>query len=142
MSDSATSDSAEPDVSGAQWVTFTAEQAEWVQGPYGETAVVWGNPTSGPYGSFNRIPAGTVIPPHLHTHDNQLVVIEGTVFSYRVDDDEQTRSRALPAGSVIYEVATAPHVLAISDDGPAMIYSTQTGPLDLTLVEDDDPGHG
>lgn len=136
MSDSA----ATPDVPGAEWVSVSADSLTWVEGPYGQTATVWGDPASGAYGSFNKLPAGTVIPPHTHSHDAQLVVIEGTLRSYLLDDDSDTRAKAYPAGSFVYEPADAPHVLAVDPGGPATVYTTQGAALDLTLVEEDDPG--
>lgn len=136
MSDTA----ATPDQPSAQWVSVTADSLTWIEGPYGKTATVWGDPATGPYGSFNRLEAGMVIPPHTHSHDNQLVVIEGTLRSYRLDDDAETRATAYPAGSFVYEPADAPHVLAVDPGGPATVYTTQASPLDLTLVEEDDPG--
>lgn len=131
---------ATPDRPHADWVAVTADSLTWVEGPYGETATVWGDPATGPYGSFNRLPAGTVIPPHTHSRDNQLVVIDGTVHNYRLDDDDDARATAYSAGSFIYEAADAPHVLAVDESGPATVYTTQAAALDLTLVEQDDPG--
>lgn len=127
-------------VPGAEWVALSLDDVTWIEGPYGKTAVVWGDPESGPYGSLNRFEAGTVIPPHTHSSDNQLVVVEGTIHNYRVDDDDTTRAKSYPVGSFVYEVAGAPHVLAVDPAGPATVYITQAAPLDLTLVEDDDPG--
>jgi hypothetical protein len=125
---------------GAEWVAISPDSLTWVEGPYGETAIVWGDPQSGPYAAFNRFPAGTVIPPHTHSADNQLVVVDGTLHNYRLDDDADVRAASYPAGSFIHETADVAHVLAVDPSGPATVYITQDAPLDLNLVEQDDPG--
>lgn len=124
----------------AAWLCTAPADLEWTDTPYGQTALAWGDPETGPYGSFNRFPAGTVIPPHTHTDDNQLVVVEGILHNYRLTDDGPTRARSYPAGTFLYEVGGVPHVTAVDPAGPCTVYVTQTGPLDFTMVEQADPG--
>jgi len=112
----------------------------WADTPYGQTAVAFGDPEIGPYGSFNRFPAGTVIPPHTHSNDNQLIVVEGILHNYQLTDDGQTRARSYPAGTFLYEVGGVPHVTAVDPAGPCTVYVTQNGPLDFTMVDEPDPG--
>jgi hypothetical protein len=77
----------------------------------------------------------------VHHHDNQLIVVEGVLHNYRLTDDEETRARAYPVGSFLYEVADTPDVTAVDDGGPCTVYVTQLGPLDAETVDQPDPGY-
>jgi hypothetical protein len=109
---------------------------------FGHTALAWGDPETGPHGSFNRFPAGSVIPPHTHSHDNQLIVVEGLLHNYRLSDEPDVRARAYPTGSFLYEIGNTPLVIAVDPSAPCTVYVTQNGPLDFTMVQAPDPGYG
>lgn len=41
-------------------------------------ATVWGNPATGAFGAFLRLPAGFASPLHTHTHPMKVVFVSGT----------------------------------------------------------------
>jgi hypothetical protein len=77
--------------------------------------------------------------PHTHSHDTQLIVVEGILHNYQLTDDEDTRARAYPAGTFLYEVGNTPHVTAVDPAAPCTVYVTQNGPLDFIMVDQPDP---
>ena len=128
------------DTDSPAWLCVPPADLQWTATPFGETAVVWGDPEAGPYGSFNRFPADTVIPPHTHTHDNQLVVVSGILHNYALTDDAEVRARSYPPGSFLYETGGTEHVTAVDPSGPCVVFVTQNAPLDFVMVDAEDPG--
>jgi pimeloyl-ACP methyl ester carboxylesterase len=93
-----------------------------------QTVVLKGNPVeAGLYTILLRVPAHTKIAVHDHPDDRVAVVISGTWFFGYGEQQEATRLKALPAGSVYTEPPHRPHFAETRDD-PVVVQITGYGP--------------
>ena len=94
----------------------TPDRLTWVRDPRGyEQALIVGDPEkSGLYAAHVRFPAGLRIAPHFHPDERIVTVLSGTVYFGYGERFDETRMRALPAGSVWTEPARQPHLAAES----------------------------
>lgn len=114
-------------------VQTAPEQLKWVTDPRGyQQAVIVGDPAKpGMYAAHIRFPANLRIAPHFHPDDRIVTVLSGTVhFGYGERFDE-SRLRALPAGSVWTEPAGQPH-FAWAKDGEVLLQVIGNGPSGTT----------
>ena len=68
--------------SGKPPVLMPAGDLKWVDNPAvkgAKIAVLWGDPKTGAYGAFKKVPAGFKFGLHSHTADQQVVMISGTI---------------------------------------------------------------
>ena len=93
-------------------------------------AVLWGDPTKGPYGAITRFTKGTKVPWHTHSHDIKAVVISGT-FLYDSGSGEQR----LGPGSFVQERSSIKHTTAASADSDLMFFEEGAGPFDIKMVK-------
>ena len=99
------------------------------------TTVLAGDPAAaGPYTIALRVPAHTVIAPHVHRDDRSAVVVSGTWwFGYGpVDSKEQLK--ALGPGSFYTEPGGQAH-FARTGDQAVVVYITGTGPSDTRYLD-------
>lgn len=111
------------------------DQLKWVTDPRGyQQAVIVGDPAKpGMYAAHIRFPANLRIAPHFHPDDRIVTVLSGTVhFGYGERFDE-SRLRALPAGSVWTEPAGQPH-FAWAKDGEVVLQVIGNGPSGTTAT--------
>jgi quercetin dioxygenase-like cupin family protein len=111
------------------------DQLTWAQDPRGyDQAVIVGDPTKpGMYAARIRFARNLRIAPHFHPDDRIVTVLSGTVlFGYGEQFDE-TKMRALPAGSVWTEPAKQPH-FAWARDGEVVLQVIGIGPSGTTPV--------
>lgn len=94
-----------------------------------ETAVLAGNPNApAPYVQRIRIPASHKLAPHSHPNKARMVtVLSGTLYFAYGDKFDETKLKAMPAGSFFTEPRNMPHyamtkgeevVLQLSAIGP------------------------
>jgi quercetin dioxygenase-like cupin family protein len=86
-------------------------------------AVLWGDPTRGPYGTINRFSKGTRSGLHTHSHDIEVVVISGT-FVY----DSGTGEKRLGPGSYLFEPAGLKHTAGAGEDADRTLSSVASRP--------------
>jgi quercetin dioxygenase-like cupin family protein len=105
------------------------DQLTWVADPRGyQQAVVVGDPAKpGMYAAHIRFPAGLRIAPHVHPDDRIVTVLSGTVHVGYGERFDESRLRALPAGSVWTEPARQPH-FAWAKDGDVLLQVIGQGP--------------
>lgn len=107
----------------------TPDDLKWAKQPAGfEVATATGNPQQrGMYSNQVRFPAGTKIMPHFHPDERIIVVLSGTVYFGYGETFDESKMKALPAGSVWTEPAKQPH-FAWAKDGEATIQVIGNGP--------------
>ena len=111
------------------------DQLRWVADPRGyQQALIVGDPAKpGMYAAHIRFPANLRIAPHFHPDERIVTVLSGTVhFGYGERFDE-SRLRAMPAGSVWTEPAKQPH-FAWAKDGEVVLQVIGIGPSGTTAT--------
>jgi len=113
----------------------TPDRLTWVRDPRGyEQALIVGDPEkSGLYAAHIRFPAGLRIAPHFHPDERIVTVLSGTVYFGYGERFDETRMRALPAGSVWTEPARQPH-FAWAKEGEVVVQVIGIGPSGTTPV--------
>ena len=107
----------------------------WVAQPAGfQTARIAGDPTKpGMYALRVKFPAGFRIQPHFHPDERIVTVLSGTVYFAYGEQFDETKVRALPAGSVYTEPARQPH-FNWAKDGEVIIQVIGNGPSGTTPI--------
>jgi quercetin dioxygenase-like cupin family protein len=108
----------------------------WAPGPAGALlATVVGDSTKpGTYVVRAKFPAGFRVPPHFHPDDRIVTVLSGTVYVGYGEQFDESKMKALPAGSVWTEPANQPH-FAWAKDGEAVIQTLGYGPSGTTPIK-------
>ena len=95
-------------VLAAEKVATPASELKWVDNPAmkgASQAVLWGDPTKGAYGTMKKVPGGTLMGLHTHSHDTKAIVVAGTIeFAF-----EGEAKKDMGAGSFVSIPGGAPH---------------------------------
>jgi quercetin dioxygenase-like cupin family protein len=86
-----------------------------------------GDPMSGPFGALRRVPAGFESPMHRHSHDEWVVVLQGTSVHWVQDQSRETAPR-VSAGDFLMMPAGVNHVSAATDDEDCLEVITMAAP--------------
>lgn len=107
--------------------------------PGAQAAVLIGHPAkAGPFVMRLKFPAGFVVPPHRHSKDEFLTVIEGSFAVSAGEKLDQAAMKPLPPASFIHLPAGMPHYARA--EGGAVVQINGTGPFDVTYLDpSDDP---
>jgi Domain of unknown function (DUF4437) len=117
------------DLAALTWVVDPANP----NGP--QTAILAGDPKKPAlYTSRIKIPAQLKVPPHWHPDDRMVLVISGTLYFGHGDTFDETKLKALPAGSFYAEPARQPH-FAWAKESEVIIQVTAVGPAGTTPVQ-------
>lgn len=125
-------------------VIVNAQEVKWAPAPTSipsgaQAAVLYGDP--GKEGLFSlrlKLPTGYAIPPHTHSKPEIVTVISGTFGLGMGEKADQSKGRALPAGSFFALSPGTVHFAWADED--TVIQLNSTGPWDLTYVNpQDDP---
>jgi len=92
-----------------------------------QIGTVWGDPATGPHGSFLRLPKGFVSPVHLHSGDYYGVVVTGTVTNAEAGQ----REVPLGPGSYYFQKANTDHVTKCLGTADCLIYISQFSAFDF-----------
>ena len=95
-------------VAAEKGVVSPASEYKWVDSTVmkgAQQSVLWGDPAKGGYGAIKKIPGGTVLGMHTHSHDQKVVVISGTI-DFNFDGEAK---KELGAGSYVSIPGGAPH---------------------------------
>ena len=118
---------------------LTAEELKFRRNPAtgSEIAVVHGDPSKpGPFILRVRYPDGLKAMPHSHPADTYVTVLEGTLYFAEGQTFDESKLKAYPAGSFIFEKANAPHYQMAK--GTVVFQAQGTGPNAFNFV---DPQH-
>ncbi len=132
--------SSEPEPSSTQLVADTiaipTSDIKWVDEPWGgKTALVWGDPKTGPSGYFIYHPPGFKMPPNVtitHTANMRAVILSGWMKVWQDGNNEADVAR-LEAGSFFLKPGGVPHFEAHSADEATTVYVTYDQPRDTFL---------
>jgi quercetin dioxygenase-like cupin family protein len=124
---------------------LTPQEVKWGPSPPSmpkggaEIAVLYGDPTKdGLFAMRIKMPKGYHIPPHNHPKPEVVTVISGTFGLGTGDKADQSKAKALPAGSFFAMSPGMNHFGYAIDE--AIVQVNSTGPWGLTYVnEKDDP---
>lgn len=112
------------------------DELVWTTSPRGfQTAKIVGDSKkAGTYVVRVLFPAGLHTQPHFHPDDRVVTVLSGTMYFGYGDQFDETKMKALPAGSVWTEPANQPH-FSWAKDGEAVIETIGTGPSGTTNIQ-------
>ncbi len=98
-------------------------------------ATVYGDPAKpGMFVQRYKLPAGLKLMPHSHPDSPRTVaVMSGTLYYALGDKWDETKMRALPAGTFFTEAPNAAHY-AWAKDGEVVLQLTSAGPTGTVLV--------
>ena len=96
-----------------------------------ETAVLHGDPAKPNADVLLRIPAGYVIPPHIHSSAERMMLVSG-----RLDVRYQGAQPAtLLPGTYAFGPAKLPHTATCMKAEPCTLFIAFEGPVDVTAYE-------
>ena len=97
-------------------------------GEHGElhAAPAYGDLRQGPHGTFIKMPAGYVSPPHVHTEDYWAVVVSGVMVNKTPDGPDVL----LPAGSYYFQKGGETHVTKCTSADGCIFFVSQNGKFD------------
>jgi quercetin dioxygenase-like cupin family protein len=92
----------------------------------------------GPFVARLKFPAGFVLPPHVHTADENVTVLAGTVMSGRGETFDKGKTRTLTAGAFGVTPAGTAHFSQAPDGATLQIHGI--GPFTVRYIDPrDDP---
>ena len=105
-----------------------------------QVKVLSGDPKkAGLYTMIVKAGPNITIKPHAHPDNRVTIVVAGTFHFAYGDEFDESKLKALPAGSFVTEPPNANHFAATKDDG-VTLYITGTGPTGTVYVNPaDDP---
>jgi hypothetical protein len=118
----------------------------WVDGPAAlpkgvKMAKLSGDPDQpGPFVARLKLPSGFVLPPHVHTTDENVTVVAGIVHSGRGETFDRTKTRRLTAGAYGLTPAGTPH-FSHSPEG-AILQIHGVGPFTVRYIDPKDDPRG
>lgn len=119
-------------------VMLLPNELEWIANPTLhdlQTATLMGDPNAaGPYVQRIRIPAHFKIAPHTHPEVRMVTVLAGTLYYAFGDQFDETRLKALPAGSFFIESQDVPHYAMTRGEG-VVLQLNANGPSGTTYVD-------
>jgi quercetin dioxygenase-like cupin family protein len=115
---------------------LTPEELKWVAQPNGnQQAVMAGNQReTGLYMYRTKFPANYRNQPHFHPDQRIVTVMSGTLYVGYGEKVDESRMKALPAGSIFTEPPRQPHYVWAKDGG-VVIQVTGYGPSGTTVID-------
>ncbi len=116
---------------------LTPDEFTWVSSPSSGNpqAVFAGDPQkSGMYAYRTRFPANFRNQPHFHPDERIVTIISGTLHVGYGEQFDESKMKALPAGSIWTEPAKQPHFVW-AKDGEVVIQVIGYGPSATTPVQ-------
>jgi quercetin dioxygenase-like cupin family protein len=131
----------------ADEVFINSKELKWGDAPPslpkgGKVAVLNGDPgKAGPFTLRLMAPAGYSIAPHMHSRDENLTVISGTLYLSMGDKADKSHGHALTAGGYHYLPAKTNHYAYTK--AATVVQVSGEGPFDIVYVNPaDDPQKG
>lgn len=116
---------------------LTPAEMQWKPGrvPGTELADLFGDATKpGPYVQRGKLPPNFSIQPHTHPDERQYTIISGTWYVGWGTTFDESKLKALPAGSFYTEPANVPHFVATKGE-PVIVQISGTGPTATRLID-------
>jgi hypothetical protein len=128
-----------PDITaGAQPIFVPAAELEWFEldpenAPGVQLATLWGDPASGGFGAYMRLPAGFDAPLHTHTHPMKVVFASGT---YIQEPDGAPVVHLGPGSFMMQPGGDYRHRTSCGTDADCVFFVESDGAFDLFVVEE------
>jgi hypothetical protein len=128
-----------PDItSGAEPIFIAAAELEWFDldpqnAPGVQLATLWGDPGSGDFGAYMRLPAGFSAPLHTHTHAMKVVMVSGT---YIQEPDGGSVVHLGPGSFMMQPGNGYRHRTSCGTDMDCVFFVESGGAFDMFVVED------
>lgn len=95
-------------------------------------APLWGNPATGGFGAFLRLPAGFAVPLHTHTHPMKVVFVSGT---YIQAPDGAPEIRLGPGSYMMQPGGDYRHTTSCDKASDCVFFVESEGAFDLHVVQ-------
>lgn len=134
---------AEHDAGPVQVGAITAQRLldiEWQPGPLpgSRIATLAGDPKTGMHHAYLLLPKGTRVPPHWHSAEEWVTVVEGIVIIGQGETADDKAARLFGPGSFLRVPARTPHYAYAKEQ--TILSQTRTGAVDFHWVHpEDDP---
>lgn len=131
---------AAPDVRGP-WgpapVPIAAADLSWTAldpsgAPGVQIAPLWGDPSTGPFGAFLKLPAGFAAPLHTHTHPMKVVIVSGT---YIQQPEGSPEFRLGPGSYLMQPGGNYRHITRCAPDADCIFFFESEGAFDLHVAQ-------
>jgi hypothetical protein len=125
-----------------QQVLINKDEIKWDAAPAAlpagaKMAVLFGDPRkNGPFTIRMSAPEGYKIPPHWHSHDEDLTVISGSLYIGMGDNADVALANALEEGGYHHLPAKAHHYAFTKK--ATVVQVSGEGPFDITYVNSED----
>jgi hypothetical protein len=115
---------------------LTPDELKWgTSGTGNQQAIFAGDPQkAGMYAYRTKFPANFRNQPHFHPDERIVTIISGTLYVGYGEQFDESRMKALPAGSVFTEPVKQPHFVW-AKDGEVIIQVIGNGPSATTQVQ-------
>lgn len=94
-------------------------------------AKLWGNPATGGFGAFFRLPTGFAAPLHTHTHPMKVVIVSGT---YIQGPDGAPEFRLGPGSYLMQPGGDYRHTTSCDRPSDCVFFVESEGAFDLHVV--------
>lgn len=123
--------------SGDQPIPISATELEWVDidpvgAPGVRLATLWGDPTSGAFGAFFRLPAGFAAPLHTHTHPMKVVIVSGTCTQ---EPEGEAVFHLGPGSFLMQPGGDYRHLTGCNPGSDCVFFVESSGPFGLLAAE-------
>lgn len=102
-----------------------------------QMAVLWGDPTQGPFGALLRVPLGFESPMHIHTLDERVVQLRGRSVHWTNDQSGVDAPMMEPKDYMLMPGGVA-HVSANTHAVESLELIAMDGPFDFTFYSQAD----
>jgi quercetin dioxygenase-like cupin family protein len=121
-------------VAAEKGVVSSASELKWTDNPAmkgAQQSLLWGDPAKGAYGTFKKIPGGTVLGLHTHAHDQRAIMIAGTIeFAFQGE-----AKKDLGPGSYVSIPGGAVHDATCKAGADCVYYEESVGAADFMPVK-------
>jgi hypothetical protein len=124
------------ETSGQKPIPISASALNWTDldptnAPGVKIASLWGNPATGGFGAFFRLPAGFAVPLHTHTHPMKVVIVSGT---YIQAPDDAAEFRLGPGSYLMQPGGNYRHTTSCDTTSDCVFFVESVGGFDLHVV--------
>jgi quercetin dioxygenase-like cupin family protein len=111
---------------------------KWKDGPLpgSKSALLAGDPKTGMHHAYLKLADGAFVPPHWHTADEYVTIVQGTILFGTGDNADRDKTRLYAAGAFVHVPAGVRHFAWAK--GEVVLSQTRGGPIDFNWVHPED----
>ena len=95
-------------------------------------AKLWGDPATGAFGAFFKLPPGFAAPLHTHTHPMKIVIVSGT---YIQQPEGSSEFRLGPGSYLMQPGGVYRHTTRCDASSECVFFVEGDGPFDLRITQ-------